>query len=461
MGKTIIRNMTEGSVFRQLAAFSLPLLLANSLQTLYTTVDTLVVGRFVGTAALSAVSTCGELVNFYSMIGMGLASAGQIIIAQFVGKDDKESVGKTIGAMFSTLTVLAVLFSALCILTLDRQLQWIKLPAEALADGRRYTLVSAVGFVFIYGYNAVSAALRGMGDSKRPLLFVAIASVANLLLDLLFVLGFGWGAFGAALATILGQGFSLVSSVIYLYRRKDAFCFDFRLRSFRPERRYLKMLLQLGVPTAAQFAAILISVLFIGAQINSFGVAASASNGIANKLENILRIVSNSVGTAGSAMIAQNLAAKQHKRVEKILGWVMVICVSWAALCSAAILLLPRQIFSLFNRDAAVLEYAVIYGPVGVLCYMSNGLRATANALINGIGFAALSLTSGLLDGVAARIGFSLLLGVGFGMGLLGFWIGSALAGYVPVVIGLVYFLSGRWKTHRLITHQENEKTKA
>lgn len=455
MNNTIIRNMTEGSILRQLVAFSLPLLVANCLQTIYTTVDTLVVGRFVGTAALAAVSTCGELVNFYGMIGMGLASAGQIIIAQFVGKNDKSSVGKTIGAMLSSLTVLAVLFSALCILTLDWQLRWIKLPAEALADGKRYTLVSAVGFVFIYGYNAVSAALRGMGDSRRPLLFVTIASVANLLLDLLFVLGFGWGAFGAALATIMGQAFSLMSSVIYLYRRKAAFCFDFRLRSFWPERRYLKMLLQLGIPTAAQFAAILISVLFIGAQINSFGVAASAANGIANKLENILRIVSNSVGTAGSAMIAQNLAAKEHKRVEKILGWVMIICVSWAAVCSGVIFLLPRQIFCLFNRDTEVLKYAVLYGPVGVLCYMSNGLRATANALINGIGFAALSLASGLLDGVVARIGFSLLLGVICGMGLLGFWIGSALAGYVPVVIGLIYFLSGRWKTHRLITHQE------
>ena len=133
----------------------------------------------------------------------------------------------------------------------------------------------------------------------------------------------------------------------------------------------------------------------------------------------------------------------------------MIICVSWAAVCSGVIFLLPRQIFCLFNRDTEVLEYAVLYGPVGVLCYMSNGLRATANALINGIGFAALSLASGLLDGVVARIGFSLLLGVICGMGLLGFWIGSALAGYVPVVIGLIYFLSGRWKTHRLITHQE------
>lgn len=453
MGNGIIQDMTRGSVFRQLAEFSLPLLLANTLQTLYTTVDTLIVGRFVGTAALSAVSTCGELVNFYAMIGMGLATAGQIIIAQFVGKGNRDAVGKTIGAMFSTLTVLSLAFTALCILTLDRQLQWIHLPEEARHDGYQYTFVSAVGFLFIFGYNGVSAALRGMGDSKRPLLFVAIASVSNLLLDLLFVLGFGWGAMGAALATIMGQALSVIASIVYLYRRRSAFCFDFRPRSFLPQKRYLRMLLQLGIPSAVQFGAILISVLFIGAQINSFGVAASASNGVANKLENILRIVSNSVGTAGSAMIAQNIAAGEYRRVQKILAGVLTICVGWALLCSAAIYLIPELIFSVFNQDAQVLAYAGIYGPAGVLCYMGNGLRATANCLINGIGFASLSLASGLIDGVAARIGFSLLLGYVLGMGLLGFWIGSALAGYVPVVIGLVYYLSGRWKTHRLITH--------
>lgn len=454
MKDSMIQDMTQGSVFRQLAAFSVPLLLANTLQTLYTTVDALIVGRFVGTAALSAVSTCGELVNFYAMIGMGLATAGQIIIAQFVGKGDREAVGRTIGAMFTTLAVLALLFTGVCILTINKQLRWIHLPEEAWQDGYYYTLVSAIGFIFVFGYNAVSSALRGMGDSKRPLLFVAIASVSNLLLDLLFVLGFHWGAMGAALATIMGQAFSVIASLIYLYRRREAFCFDFAPRSFIPQKHYLRILLQLGIPQAAQFGAILISVLFISAQINNFGVAASAANGVASKLENILRIVSNSVGTAGSAMIAQNIAAKQYRRVQHILAGVMTICVGWAAFCSIMICLFPRSIFSLFNQDVAVLDYGTVYRFAGVLCYMSNGLRATANCLINGIGFASLSLASGLIDGIAARIGFSLLLGYALGMGLLGFWIGSALAGYVPVVIGLVYYLSGRWKTHQLITHK-------
>ncbi len=453
--KNMIRNMTEGSIFRQLITFALPLLLANALQTLYTMVDTMVVGRFVGTESLAAVATGSELVNFYTMIGMGIASAGQIIIAQFVGKNDRESVKKTIGTMFTMMTVVAILLSVFCGLTLKWQLNLLNIPEEAFREGWRYVLVSAIGFVFVFGYNSVSAVLRGMGDSTRPLVFVAVASIANLLLDLLFIIVFHLGAMGAALATILGQGFSLVASLIYLYRRRESFGFDFRPRSFIPEKRYLWMELRLGIPMAAQYAAILISVLFISSQINLFGVSAAAANGVANKLENLLRIVSNSLGTAASAMIAQNIAVQKTDRVTKILGWTMLICVAWAVFCSIFIFTIPDKIFSIFNTDPDVLAFALIYGPAGVLCYLGNGLRAVANSLINGIGFASLSLVSGLIDGVAARIGFSLLFAYVLGMGLFGFWLGSGLAGYVPVVIGLVYYLSGKWKTHKLITREE------
>lgn len=452
--KSMVNNMTEGSVFRHLITFALPLLLANCLQTLYTTVDTLVVGRFVGTAGLSAVSTCGELITFYSMIAMGLTSGGQIIIAQFVGKNDKEAISKTIGSLFTLLVVVSLFLTLFCLLALDWQMRIMNVPPEALESGRLYTLICGAGLIFVFGYNGVSAVLRGMGDSRRPLIFIGIASVANLLLDLLFVCVFHWDAAGAALATVLGQAFSVIASLVYLYRRKEAFGFDFKLRSFIPDKKYLGMLLKLGGPMAVQFAIVLVSVIFISSQINLFGVAASATNGVANKLENILRIVSNSVGTAGSAMIAQNIAAKKTDRVQKILGLVMAVCVSWATLCSVCTLLFPKQIFSVFNSDPSVLTYAVIFAPAGALSYMGNGIRATANALINGIGFASLSLACGLLDGVVARIGFSLLLAYVFDMGILGFWVGSALAGYVPIFIGLGYYLSGKWKTRKLITQK-------
>lgn len=446
--------MTEGSVFRHLIRFALPLLLANCLQTLYTTVDTLVVGRCVGTAGLSAVSTCGELINFYTMIAMGLTSAGQIIIAQFVGRNDREAISKTIGTLFSVLVIAAVIMTGICIGALELQMDLLNMPDAALEQGLDYTLICGAGLIFVFGYNGVSAVLRGLGDSKRPLIFIAIAAVVNLVLDLLFVMVFHWGAGGAALATILGQAFSLVASLIYLYRHKESFGFDFKLRSFIPDRKYLSMILRLGGPMAAQFALVLISVIFISAKINLLGVAASAANGVSNKLENIVRIVSNSVSTAASAMIAQNIAAKKIDRCNRILGYSMCICVLWAGICSVAIFIFPQEIFSLFDGDSEVLGYASIFASAGILLYMGNGIRATANALMNGIGFASLSLISGLLDSVCARIGFSLLFAslMSEEMKILGYWYGSALAGYVPILIGLVYYLSGKWKTRKLIT---------
>ena len=218
--KTMVRNMTEGNIPGHLARFALPLLLANCLQALYTTVDTLVVGRVVGTAGLSAVSNCAELITFYTMIAMGFASAGQIIIAQYVGKNDMPSIGKTIGALLTFLTGFSLGCSVLSCSTVRWQLMLLHLPEEAMEDGIRYTVICSLGFVFTFLYNAVSAILRGMGDSKRPLVFVAVSSVMNLILDILFVAGFRLGAVGAAIATTFSQAVSVIISFVYLHRHK-------------------------------------------------------------------------------------------------------------------------------------------------------------------------------------------------------------------------------------------------
>lgn len=455
----MVRNMTEGSIPGHLARFALPLLLANCLQALYTTVDTLVVGRVVGTAGLSAVANCAELVTFYTMIAMGFASAGQIIIAQYVGKNDMPSISRTIGALLTFLFGFSLACTVFSCLTVRWQLRLLHLPEEAMADGVRYTVVCSLGFVFTFLYNAVSAMLRGMGDSKRPLLFVAISSVTNLILDVLFVAGFRWGALGAAIATTFSQAVSVVISLIYLYRRREAFGFDFRPASFRPERKYLKTLLRLGIPMACQYAAILFSIVFIASQVNVYGVAASAANGVANKLENIVRIVPNSISTASSAMVAQNIAAKKQKRVSRIVLCTLGLCAAWGLLCGLSVYSFPEKIFSAFDSSAEVQAYGRMFAPAGLISYIGNGLRAASNALLNGIGFASLSLISGLIDSVAARIGFSLLLAKAAGFGLFGFWLGSALAGYIPVLIGGTYFLSGRWKSYELLRGDAAEKS--
>lgn len=449
--------MTEGSIFRHLVRFSVPLLLAYCLQALYTTVDTLVVGRYVGTAGLSAVSNCGEIIVFYTMVAMGFSSAGQIIIAQYVGRNDRKAISGTIGSLLTFLTLAAILCTLISTTFVRGELRLLRLPEEAMPDGIRYTVICSLGFIFTYLYNSIAAILRGMGDSKRPMIFVAIASVTNLILDVVFVAVFGWGAAGAAIATTFSQALSVVFSLVHLYRRREAFGFDFRPASFRIRWKYLSPLLRLGIPMAIQYAFITLSMMYIAAGVNGYGVAASATNGVASKMESIVRIAPNAIGTAGSAMVGQNIAAKKEKRVLQVIGYTAVLCLTWCLICGLILIAVPERVFGLFDSNPEMQAYARVYASAGFLCYLGNGARAAANALVNGIGFATLSLVTGLLDGVFCRIGFSLLFANVAGMGIYGYWLGNALAGYVPVVIGGAYLLSGKWKTHRLLTEDIQE----
>jgi putative MATE family efflux protein len=331
-----------------------------------------------------------------------------------------------------------------CLLGLDWLLSALNTPAESLDYARQYSLTCICGLIFIYGYNLVSAILRGMGDSKHPFMFIAVATVVNLILDLVFVAGFGMGPFGAALATVIGQSVSFIWAIIYLYRHREAFGFDFKLESFRPDREVLPKLIKLGLPMCLQSAAIQVSMLLVNSYINAYGVVASAVTGVGNKLGSITSVVTNALSTAGSSMVGQNIGAEKYHRVPKIIGVSMIIDLSFAALLSFATVCFPRAIFGLFNSDPEVLDMAMTYIPVAVLLYVGFAMRSPFFALINGSGNAKLNLIVGLLDGVICRIGLAMLLGLVFDMGIMGFWLGNAFAGYTPFVIGMVYFLTGR-----------------
>lgn len=444
--KSIGVDLTEGSVGSRLFRFSVPFMLANLLQTGYNMVDMVVVGHFVGADGLSAVSTCGELIQLYTFIAIGFGGAGQTMIGQFIGAKDRRRVNRTIGTLFSVLLVMALAITILCFATVDWQLSLINLPAEALASGRSYLLVCGAGMVFIFGYNLVSSILRGMGDSKRPLLFIAVASVVNLVLDLLFVPVLHMGVMGAALATVLGQAVSFLWALVFLYRRREAFGFDFKPRQFIPHTDVLGTLMRLGIPMSAQGALISVSMLYVCSLLNQFGVAASAANGIQLKLANISRIVASAMCTAASAMIAQCIGANKQERVKSVFWWNLGIALIASSAFGVALLLFPRQIFGLFNTDEAVLAYASVYAVFGLFDCLGNAFRSPCNALVNGVGAALLGFTASLVDGVIARIAFSILFGNVMGMGVAGYWLGSTLAGYVTVAILAPYFLSGAWK---------------
>ena len=443
---TIVRDLTQGSVTKLLLVFAFPLLCSNLLQTFYNMVDMVVIGQFVGKNGLSAVSIGGDVLHFLTFLVMGFSNAGQVILSQYIGAGQHDRVKGTIGTMFTVTFLMAVLLSVFCSIFLDDFLHLMNTPKECFDLARDYSFVCILGLVFIYGYNLVSAVLRGMGDSKHPLMFIAVATIVNLVLDLVFVAGFGLGPKGAALATVIGQAVSFLWAIFYLYQHKEAFGFDFRLQSFRPDREVLPKLAKLGFPMILQSAAINFSMLFVNSFINSYGVVASAVTGIGNKLGSITAVVTNALSTAGSSMVGQNLGAEKYHRVPKIIGISAIFDLAFALFLSIVTVFFPRAIFGFFNSDPEVLDMAMRYIPVAVLLYMGFAARSPFIALINGSGNAKLNLIVGLLDGVICRIGLALLMGLAMGMGIMGFWLGNAFAGYMPFLIGGVYFLHGKSK---------------
>lgn len=447
--QSMVRDLTGGNVTQLLLSFAFPLFVSNALQAVYNIVDMIVVGQFIGGTGMSAVSIGGDVLHLLTFVAMGFSSAGQVLVARDVGAGRMEDVRHTIGTMFTFLLGVALLISVGCFFIRHQLLGWLNTPAESYAFTMDYTVTCLVGLAFIYGYNIVSAILRGMGDSRRPFMFIAIAAVLNLILDLVLVAWLDLKVFGAALATVVSQAASFVFALIYLYRHRENFGFDFRLSSFAIHGAALRKLVALGVPMAIQSAAINLSKIVLTSWINLHGVVYSALSGIYNKVNMMIGIVSNSFTTAGSSMVGQNLGARKYERVPVILRTVLVCGLIISGVCSLAMILFSQQIFDLFTTDAAVLAVAHILVVPTVLNFFGSATRSMSFSLINGSGNTRLNFAVALIDGMISRIGIAALLGFGLGMGCQGFWYGDALAGFMPMVIGMCYYLSQKWRTVR------------
>ena len=450
MSKTQIRDFTQGSITRQLIPFALPLFLSNLLQVVYNMVDMIVVGHVLGKAGTSAVAVGGDVTTFLTFIAMGFSSAGQVLIAKYIGAKESHKLGKFVGTMSGFLLACALVISCVALYFQDGILQLMNTPDAAYAGASDYSAICMIGLVFIYGYNIVSAILRGMGDSKHPFLFIGIAAALNVILDVLFVMVLDVGAGGAALATVISQGVSFLCCSVFLLKRRRQFSLDFRFRDFvRWNKQMLVALIKLGAPMALKSASVMFSKLFVNSWINGYGVEVSAFAGIANKISSTANLVSNAMNTAGSTMVGQNIAAKQYDRVKKILVRLMQITLTIAVTLSVLVIFFPDALFSLFTTEEAVLAIAPGYVPIAVLLFIGAALRSAMNALINGSGHFRINLVTAIMDGIVMRIGLALLFGLALDMKHYGFWLGDALAGFTPFLVGLVFYLTGMWKKEK------------
>ena len=440
-------DFTAGNIPKQILAFTMPLYASNILQVLYTVADMVIVGHVLGKIGLSAVSIGGDVANFLMFFAMGFANAGQVIISQLLGAGKSRDLGRFIGNMMTFLFIVAIILTFICLYFCENILELMNTPPEALEEAFSFTIIIIGGLIFTYGYNAVSAILRGLGDSRHPFIFISIAAILNILLDIILVIFLGVGAKGAAIATVTSQGVSFIACAVFLYKNREKLGFVINGYDFLYfDKKLLSNFITLGLPMAIKNASIYISKIFVNSWINSYGVEVSAFAGIANKINSISYYLSQSLNTAGASMIGQNIGAKKFDRVKKIMKMILIIALGISAIMAAAVVFFPQIIFGLFTHDPQILEIGYGYIPIAVIYFLGSACRSPMSALINGCGNYIANFSSALFDGLIVRIGLAVLLGLGFGMQEWGFWLGDALAGFTSVVIGGILYRSGAWK---------------
>lgn len=447
----LTKDFTNGSVAKQLFFLMIPFMLSNALQVLYSTIDMIIVGKYVGTAGLSAVSQSSSILNFATMVCLGFSNGGQVLIAQAIGANKKKETNNIIGTLFTVILAMGLIFSVIILLSKNLVIKIMNIPTESLAMSNDYLIICGLGMMFTAGYNMVSAILRGMGDSKRPLLFIAVASVVNLVLDILFTGIWGWGVAGAAWATIIGQAVSFIFSIYYLYKNKTDFGFDFKLKSFKPVLKYVRMILNLGTPMAIQSGFINVSMLYVNSMINSLGVVESATFGVGVRIDDIMNKVSMGIQYAALPMISQNIAAKKLKRAQKVVHWAWVFSVTFTIFFLSLYLCFGKELFMLFSDDVSVHTLSSTFIRAIVWMFIPFAIMRGTGAFVQGIGNVKFGMVLSILDGVALRIGLSWLFGIYLGFGFFGFVLGYALAPYGYAIPSLIYFLSGIWKKRRIL----------
>jgi putative MATE family efflux protein len=443
-------NLSEGKVLTKLFRFALPFLATNLVQSFYNVADMLIVGNFSGTLGMSGVNIGGQVTMILTFLVIGLSMGATVIIGQYVGAGNREGLQRVTATLITLLLIMALGLTAVMLILKGPILRLIKTPAESYGEADRYLTITVAGLVFIFGYNAFSGILRGMGDSKHPFYFVLIACITNVILDLLFVAVFKWSAFGAALATIISQALSMFLCIGYM--RRNDFQFDFKPSSFRIDRDQLVLIFKIGLPTCIQNGVTSISFLFITGIVNMIGgVSASAAVGAVSKFNSFGIMPTQAISASISAMSAQNIGANRMDRAVQACRIGIAVSAGVTAIIFALVRLFPAQIMLIFGDDPEMIQMGVSFLRAFSAEFLIIPFFFCINGFLIGGGHTLFCLIVGVISSVVLRVPVCYIFGVVLDWGIFGVGLGypAAVGGSFLLVIG--FLLSGRWKRNAVI----------
>lgn len=402
-------ELLNGSVFKSLMLFAIPFMLSNLLQVLYGAADLFVVGHFATTSDVSAVSIGSQTMAMLTNLILGFTTGITVLLGQFFGAKKEKELAATVGSSVVLFTMIAVTISIILFLTNHQ----------------------------IVGYNAVSAILRGLGDSKTPLLFVAIACVINVIVDFILVDGYQMGAAGAAIATVLAQAGAFIFSLIYLKYKGLGFKFNRQDISFNLP--MIAKITKVGLPIGLQSALVGISFLLITVIVNGMGLVASASVGVVEKLIEFLMLPAIALGNAVATMTAQNFGAEQYSRAYKSMRYGIAFCLS-ISLIVTIVCQFDGSIFTrIFSSDQAVIKNAALYLQTYSFDCLCTSFIFCYNGYLNGGGYTVFTMLHSLLATFILRIPLTLVISKLSGITLFHMGIASPIASMASIIMCVIY----------------------
>lgn len=451
MSTKYVQDMTEGNVVSHLVRFALPMLIGNIFQQFYNVIDSIVVGRFVGSKAFAAVGSTGSISFLFFSVILGLSIGIGIIISQYFGAKEEIMVKRAIANAIYVIGATAVIMSILAFLFASPILQLMKTPPSLLGDATTFLRVISSGMIAVAAYNAIAFILRALGDSKTPLYFLIASCILNVILDLIFVLILGFGVAGAACATVISQASAALGCIIFAIKKNPYF--KLNAEDFKVSWPIISKCIRIGIPVAAQNTMIAFSLLALQRVVNSFGSTAMAAFTGISRIEQLIQQPFNSLGAAMATFAGQNMGANKLNRVKESYHKSIFIVAGFSLFALLAAQFGGRAIMQVFVDDPAVIDLGATGIRISSCMYFALGMIYITRGLLNGTGDAIYSMVNGFVE-VIGRVGFSSCLVLIPAVGVWGLWATTGLTWFITAVASVIRYRQGKWEMKSLVKRE-------
>ena len=447
-----MKDLTVGNEGKLILQFATPMLLGNVFQQLYNIIDSIVVGNYIGKEALAAVGESFPLIFMLISFVIGIAGGSTIIISQYFGAKDLSSVRKTIDTMYIFLFFAAVVVSIIGITFSSSILRLINIPENILPQAKLYLNIYLSGIVFLFGFNGTSAILRGLGDSKTPLYFLVISIISNILLDLLFVIVFKWGIAGVAYATIISQAGAFFTTIYYLNRSHKIINLSWRKLDY--DKNIFYKSLKIGLPSGLQNTFVALGMLALFGIVNQFGTNTAAAYSVAGRIDTFAVMPAMSFAAALSTFVGQNIGANKIERIRKGLISTLVMTTIISLISTAAAVFLGKPLMGFFTKDQNVIDIGASYLVIVSSFYIVFSSMFIVGSVLRGAGDTLIPMFITLIALWIIRIPASYYLSAK--IGIVGIWWGVPAGWLIGLLLLIIYYLTGKWKTKGVIKYHEN-----